>query len=284
MSLHPLPGHHGRHGRSPLCILAVLAGLGLGYAPAAAADGPAVPSSTSDVLLARSALAALDADPQLRDVNLVVSVVDRVAVIGGPVPTADTGKRAAWVIGRVQGIAEVKNRCFVQAGPDPLIRAVSERIGTSRPLFPELPPIVGSAKATGSIPPPAAGWDVAPPPVEEPRVSLRPATPPIDSVLMAPVGSVATPALPPTRPAVLTNTPAAPTTAVVAGRPGDVLSAATTVRNTSPKFAALTVEMRDGTLVIGGTAARAADAWEFAQALRRVPGVTRVAVGQVNVR
>jgi hypothetical protein len=284
MTPHPLPGHHGRHGRSPfriLATLAVLAGLGVGPARAAAAEGP----GTSDVLLARSALAALDADPQLRHVNLVVSVVDRVAVIGGPVPTADTGKRAAWVVQRVQGIAEVKNRCFVQAGPDPLIRAVAERVGTNRPLYPDLPPIVGSAKASGPVPPPAAGFDVPPAPVEEPRVSLRPATPPVDGVLLPPVASVAAPALPPpARPAVLTNSPAAPTTAVVAARPNDVLTAATAVRNTNTKFAALTVEMRDGTLVIGGTAARAADAWEFAQALRRVPGVARVAVGQVEVR
>jgi hypothetical protein len=126
----------------PFRTLAILAGLaGLGAAPSATAEAP----GTSDVLLARAALAALDADAQLRDVNLVVSVVDRVAVIGGPVPTADAGKRAAWVVQRVPGIAEVKNRCFVQTGSDPLIRAVAERMGTTRPLFPELPPILGSA-------------------------------------------------------------------------------------------------------------------------------------------
>lgn len=282
MNPHPLPGHHGRHGRSPLRILAtfaVLAGLGVGFAPAAAADPPARPAGTSDVLLARSALAALDADPQLRDVNLVVSVVDGVAVIGGPVPTADTGKRAAWVVQRVLGIAEVKNRCFVQTGPDPLIRAVQERVGTSRPLFPDLPPIVGSARANnGALPPPAAGLDPPAPPVEERRVSLSPAVPPVDSVLLPPVAAVAPPALPPP------SRPAAPTTVVAARPPADVLTAAGTVRNTSKKFAALTVELRDGTLVIGGSAARAADAWEFAQALRRVPGVVRVAVGQVEVR
>jgi hypothetical protein len=104
-------------------------------------------------------------------------------------------------------------------------------------------------------------------------------------VLLPPVASVAAPALtPPTRPAVLTTGPPALTTAVVAGRPNDVLTAAAGVRGANPKFSSLTVELRDGTLVIGGTAARAADAWEFAQALRRVPGVVRVAVGPVTVR
>ena len=284
MTPHPLPGHHGRHGRSPLRLLAAaaLAAVLWGLAPAAAGEAP----GTSDVLLARSALAALDADPQLRDVNLVVSVVDRVAVIGGPVPTADTGRRAAWVVQRVQGIAEVKNRCFVQAGPDPLIRAVADRVGASRPpLIPELPPIVGGPRTGGAVPPPAAGWEPpAPAAVEPPRVSLRPSPPPADSVLLPPVASVAPALPPPPRAGVLTTGPAAPTGAVVAARPGDVLTAAAAARTASPRFAALTVELRDGTLVIGGSAARAADAWEFAQTLRQLPGVARVAVGQIEVR
>jgi hypothetical protein len=114
--------------------------------------------------------------------------------------------------------------------------------------------------------------------VEERRVSLSPAVPPVDSVLLPPVAAVAPPALPPP------TRPAAPTTVVAARPPADVLTAATAVKSTSKKFATLTVELRDGTLVIGGSAARAADAWEFAQALRRVPGVARVAVGQVEVR
>lgn len=268
-------------------MVRTLAALALLAAPALApaAEFPGTP----DVLLARSALAALDADTQLRDLNLVVSVVDRVAVIGGPVPTADAGKRAAWVVQRVPGVTEVKNRCFVQTGADPLIRAVADRVGTTRPLFPELPPMVGGGtKPNGPLPPAAPGFDVPRPPAEEPRVTLKPVAPPADSVLLppvAPAATVAPPALtPPARPAVLTTTPTAPTTAVVAARPGDVLTAATAVRIATPKFAALTVEMRDGTLVIGGTARRAADAWELAQALRRVPGVERVAVGAVEVR
>lgn len=271
--------------RTPLCVLAALAALaGRGPAPAAAAESP----GTSDVLLARSALAALDADPHLRDANLVVSVVDRVAVIGGPVTSADAGKRAAWVIQNVPGIAEVKNRCFVHAGPDPLLRAVADRVGTRRPLVPELPPIVAGARPTptAALPPPAASEVVSPAPVEQRRVAFSPTLPPADSVLLPPVGVAAPPALPPpSRSAVpATTIPSAPVTGTPTGRPADVLTAAGTVRGANPKFAALTVEMRDGTLVIAGAAARTADAWEFAQALRRLPGVSRVAVGAVDVR
>jgi hypothetical protein len=36
--------------------------------------------------------------------------------------------------------------------------------------------------------------------------------------------------------------------------------------------------------VIAGTAPRTSDAWDFAQAIRRLPGVARVVVGEVSVR
>lgn len=268
----------GRPGRSLLLALAALAGLA-GTAPAAEA-----PAGTSDVLLARSAFAALDADPILRDAGLVVSVVDRVAVIGGPVGSTDAGKRAAWVIHKVPGIAEVKNRCFVQSGPDPLLRAVAERTGPRRPFIPELPPIVPGAKAPPAALPPPGAADVAPPFPAERVVGFRP---PTDSVLLPPVAPLTAPLIPPAAPRATvpaTTTPSAPVKGTPTGRPADVLTAAGTVRTGSPKFAALTVEVRDGTLVIGGAAARTADAWEFAQALRRLPGVSRVAVGAVEVR
>src|SRR4051812_14780184 len=92
------------------------AAVGLIAALAPAAD----PTRMSDVILARSALTAIDADPQLREVNLIVSVVDRVAVVGGPVASAEVGKRAETVVRGVSGIADVQNRCFVQEKPDPL--------------------------------------------------------------------------------------------------------------------------------------------------------------------
>ena len=173
----------------------------------------------------------------------------------------------------------MKNRCFVQAGADPLIRMVADRVGTNRPPVPELPPIVPGPRTGTAAAPPAAAWDAFRPPTPtdppaDPVVVLRP----VDSVLMAPVGpagSVAPALVPP---------PARPAPAVVTGRPGEVLTAATAVRDANPRFAALTLEMQGGTLTIGGSAARASDAWELAQALRRVPGVARVAVGAVDVR
>ena len=82
----------------------------------------------SDVALARSVLAAIDADPVLKDVNLIVSIVDRAAVIGGPVVSEDVKKRVEQVVRGVAGVESVKNVCFVQTEPDPLLRAIAQRL------------------------------------------------------------------------------------------------------------------------------------------------------------
>ena len=103
--------------------------------------------------------------------------------------------------------------------------------------------------------------------------------------LGAPVGgagktntpATAPPTPPATAPGVLTaTTPPAPV------RVTDVLAAADEARKAEARFAKLTVEMRDGVLVIGGSAPQPSDAWDFAAKLRTIPGVTRVAVGNVN--
>lgn len=289
---HPA-GPHAQPGRPPsrfLRTLAAAAGLGLAGLSAAPAADPPVP----DVVLARSALAALDADPQLRDVTLLVSVVDRVAVVGGAVPSADAGRRAEGVVRTVPGIAEVKNRCYVQAGPDPLFRALASALPPAprRPTAADLPGVVPSPKTDLTeemIVPPAEGSFAAVVPTEKSVVARRPANPGA-SVLLPPVGPAGSrpPAAAPTSPALppgmLTSVPPLPPPATVPGRPADVLAAAEAARAADRRFAGLAVSLRDGTLVIAGTEDRAGDAWDLAQQLRRIPGVARVAVGAVEVR
>ena len=286
-------GPHGRHGRPPFRLLrnlALAAGCGLGAValPALADHGPpgpvaaSLPSAPPDVVLARSAMAALDADPRLKDVTLIVSVVDRVAVVGGPVPTADHGRWAEERVRGVTGIADVKNRCFVQGRPDPLVKAVADRLSANpRPLTPDLPPVVPGLKpvplAVAAGPPtnplPAA---VAPP--GQPSTSLRPPAETGGFLLppVGPTGAAPPPAsnTPPPVPGMLTAAPNVP--AVDPSRPESVLNAAEAVRRADPRFADLTLRLENGTLVVAGRAARAADAWNLSEALRRVPGVQRV--------
>lgn len=71
--------------------------------------------------------------------------------------------------------------------------------------------------------------------------------------------------------------PTAP--AVLTGRPGGPLETADAARRANPRYAGLTVELKDGAVVIGGAAARAGDAWDLARELRNLPGVSLVVVG-----
>jgi hypothetical protein len=300
MSQHPLPQSSSRHGRRSFAILCTFAAgvalvgwLAAHGTHAAAAPNPDAPATAapglSDVMLARSVLTALDADAELKGVNLVVSVVDRVAVIGGPVATTRQARRAEELVRAVPGIERVKNTCFVTQVPDPLLKAVADRLGSTlpeRPTMPDLPGVLTGTMPTSPFPPGGA---------EANRVAAKPGTvtalkPPLPAgtaigFLGAPVGAsgktntaAATPPPPPaTAPGVLTGTtPPAPV------RLADVLAAAGEARKAEARFARLTVEMRDGVLVIGGSAPQPSDAWDFAAKLRTIPGVTRVAVGNVN--
>ena len=283
---------------SPIRSLALTALAGTFAFSAAPAADPATLRSPaiSDVVLARSALAALDADPVLREVNLLVSVVDRVAVVGGPVASADRGKRAESIVRRVPGIVEVKNRCFVQESPDPLLRAMSDRYPATarRVQTSDLPGVVASPK-TGVVDEfaPALGENnlAMVEPAEKSVVARRPMNPG-DSVLLPPVGLRPPPAgstvLPTPAGSTVPPTPAGSTVpltpAVLTGASSNALAAAEVARKADRRFAGLTLSFANGTLVIAGSAARVADAWDLAQELRRLPGVPRVALGAVEVK
>jgi hypothetical protein len=290
-----------------LRTLAAAACLGITAAAGAllAGDPPATPVATppaakakpvaiSDVTLARAVLAAIDADPVLKNVNLIVSVVDRGAVIGGPVTTEEVKRRAEVVVRSVPGIESVKNTCFVQADPDPLLRAVAER------MKPGAQPTSVAALPSVAIPPAAPDGFLPPVPPQPPSdllasapapgtvVAQHPTVPPL-GVLGAPVapagpGAVAkvTP-LPPV--ASPTPTPALPTSpgsltgTTTTAKPADLKAAVAAIRKNDARFARLLVELKpDGGLFISGWSAKAADAWDFATELRKIPGVARVAV------
>ena len=253
---------------------------------------PAKPVAISDVALARAVLAAIDADPVLKDVNLIVSVVDRSAVIGGPVGTEEIKKRAETVVRAVNGVESVKNVCFVQADPDPLLRAVTERLkpGAKPTGVAALPGVALPPTAPdGFLPPvpPQPPSDLlagAPKPVE----TLRPTLPSVN-VLGGPVaptgpGAIAKvsplPTVAPTpAPAPLPTAPAALTGSPAPAKPTDVQTAAAAIRKADPRFARLAVEAKpDGGLFVTGWSAKPTDVWDFAAELRKVPGVARVAV------
>lgn len=264
-----------------LAALACTAAAGQLFAadPLPPAAPVAKPVALADVSLARSVLEALDADPVLRDVRILVSVVDRGAVIGGPVISAEIKKRAEEVVRGVPGIESVKNTCFVEADPDPLLRAVAGQMKPgNKPTGAALPGVaVPPAAADGFIPkmapqPPTDLVAVAP---HKTVVAQHP------NVLGAPVNVLGAPVIP--RPTGATLPPAgtaAPGALTgTAAKPADVLAAVAAIRAADPRFAKLTAEVKpDGGLFLSGSAARAVDAWDFAAAVRKVPGVARIAL------
>ncbi len=249
--------------------------------PSAAAPPAAKAAEVSDVTLARAVLAAFDADPMLKDVNLVVSVVDRGAVIGGPVTGDDVKRHAEEVVRGIRGIQSVKNGCFVQPDPDPLLRAAASRLRSEprrstaalpgvalTPTSPEgyLPPVLSR--------PPADALAS----VNEPKKTVvqRPSLPGV-SVLGAPVSPVA--------PGTIHTAPAPGSLTAAPARPANLRAAVTAIRDADARFARLAVERKpDGGLLVVGWSAKASDAWDFAAQLRKIPGVTQVAVDQNLVK
>ena len=287
MSLHRpsvAPAPHHRLSFAILRSLVLASGL-TGLASTSIAAEPATPAppasaapGLSDIVLARSALAALDAEAELRGVNLVVSVVDGVAVIGGPVPNAAISKRAERVVRTVEGMKDVRNTCFVSTGPDPLLKAVAVKAASElppRPVMGELPGVLtNQLPAPAPVSPFPPNALVAAGDASSTVVARKPPLPTggTSNILGAPVGAaeVAAHTMPTIASGTLTSAPA-----------NGLLAAAGEMRKSEARFANLTVELQGGVLMVGGSAPRAADAWDFAQKLRQMPGVSRVAVGAV---
>lgn len=270
--------------------LSVAAGL-TGTAGATLAEPPAPtpasrPAGTSNSIVASSVLAAIDADPELRGVHLFVSVVDGVAVIGGPVTSAAISKRAELVVSRVPDIREVRNGCFVftGSGQDPLTRAVAERMkegaNPSRPALAELPSMLASPQSPAWNAPGSGG-------VQNSNqialnrtgneVVVRKPDQPIGGGLGAPVAPGAG-SLPVSDSGREGYTVAGRLTGLPAAGPSDILTSAGNVKKIETRFANLTLELRDGVLVIGGSSPRGTDAWDLAEKLRQIPGVSRVVI------
>lgn len=269
--------------RSPFSRALVAAGcLAVAGAPGHTADPvpPAPkPVALSDVALARDALLALDADPILKNVNLIVSVVDRGAVIGGPVASDEIRKRAETVVRAVPGIASVKNTCFVDADADPLLRAAAVRLKNppapdARPVLPPL--VLPPSAAPGTLPPfpPVAPTDLVALKPSNEVVVQRPALGPPVGLLGAPVGIAPTKA--PAGGAVAPGALAAH---------ADLLVAVANVRKADARFARTTVEPKpNGALFVSGWVAEPAHALALAEKLRELPGVKLVVVDPVLVK
>ena len=226
--------------------------------------GPVLAQPPADVALEQRLAAALAADPRLS--ALTVSVVDRVAVVGGPVADPAARRSAEAAVRGVDGLSAVRLNVWVPLGVDPYAERVRQQIHPPRPR-----PVLPKPEPAGDLPPlalPLLRADPPPPPpalpMPEPVTAERQSAerrgwlaPPVvgggDTIPPAGV-----PAVPPARFARLTAA--------------------------DPRFRRLTVEVSAaGVAVITGTGDPAAG-WELASVLRHQPGITRVVVGAIRDR
>ncbi len=229
-----------------------------------------------DVLTIRVQTAIAE-DPTLKPhhLNLLVNMVDGMAVIGGEVPDMKLVLQVERVARNVPGVRAVKVSGWLPAGAsnsDPYRQRLSEQLGQAKPLAPLRIEVLG--------PPPLA---ILSKPVEPNAVSRHSSAP--TGMLMSPVvtgnrtSSLAPGAAPLPYPTI--PPPGVPTQPIIlqAGtQPWEEL------RRSELRFAGLDVRSNGGGYTVVGNAAELMDAWDFAQKLQALPGVDTVVVGRIEMK
>jgi len=233
-----------------------------------AAEPPAIGAGADlrHELLARQALLN---DRVLAPLNLGVRVHKHVAVLWGPVPSADLGRRAVEVLKQLPELIEVQNELHVRPPEE------------APPDVPPLPPPLRPLPLQDGPRPPAPSTGIltrhstplpqaSPAPVEPP-----PWTPP-DQAAFAPRQN-AGPLLP------FIDIPRPSTAATAASDQGEwLIEAVTRVQRSNPRFRQLRPEVRGRTVRLDGTVQRWDDAQELARRLTHLPGVEHVVLGDIR--
>lgn len=257
--------------------------------PTAPTTPPPTKHADDELALRVQASIAADAELARHQLKLLVNVLDGVAVVGGPVPTLDVRPRLEAAVSTVEGVRRVKLTVWVPApaNVDPLVTRVGEQISPSprrvEPKPTSAPPVLLSVPTEGgrTADTAARAKDAERlPGLSDPVVSTTTSD---RRPMVAVPGSQPPPY--PTIPA--TNLPTEPVPEggwqSVPARP-DPFDHSVAEMKRNPKYNGLRVEVSSGTAVVKGTAARHADAWEFAAEVRNLPGVQRVVVGEVWLR
>lgn len=279
-------------------LFVTVAGMGVSSVVAQTA-AKAKPADDSLALQVRQTLAD---HPTLKPhkLNLLVNVIDGVAVIGGPVPDDKLGAVIESVVSQIDGVARVKVSVWVMSlgQTDPLAARLEEKLNP-RPTPPPAPAVTLSMpgdspsrpeprsdpRPTGSV-----TTRTQPAPSAAPPSILLPPVPSAERTSLAPHTSRPPGAEPPEyTPIPATNLPTEPipeprAASVRAAAPREVERATESEAwKRDPRFARLTVDVRNGTATIGGRARSHTAAWELAEEVRNWPAVDRVVVGRVEV-
>ncbi len=262
--------------------------LGL-LAASARATPPEKNTLTADQELTLRIQTVLSTDSVLRSRNLIVSVVDGVAVIGGPLSSSAESEHLNQILKVVPGLSAVKLSVWIPEIEDPLRKQIADRLNGVTPQRPVSIPtpitpipnrLVSKEPATAAkvrieryeppVPMMALLLDPKPNAITRPKVIDSAYSPLPAPIPAAPAGPPQYPTIPP---------PAVP---VVPGQ--DLDSAIEAVRKGDARFRDLTTQHQAGMITVGGSVTEFDDVWEFIRQVRKVPGVDRVVMGQLNIR
>lgn len=118
--------------------------------------------------------AAIAAEPSLRSLNLMISVQDGIAVIGGPVPAANLKEPLVKAVKAVPGISDARVSCWIPAREDALPGLVKAKL---HPVVPVQPMGLAATSAYSPVPPPAPPAPPGPkeyPTIPSPQVPVVP--------------------------------------------------------------------------------------------------------------
>jgi hypothetical protein len=231
--------------------------------PAAGQAPPALLPVERDVKLALKARQVFQQDEDLRDLNLGVRVQGGVAILWGPVPSAELERKAVRLLRTVGGVREVRSEAYLAA--DKKVEPIRVPTEVTPPTQTQSASVGAAGTAadprgqlTGRTPvialPPSGRSGTAPPPAAP--VTLGPPV-----TLLAPV---LTPA-PPTA----TNPPPA----------ADSLSAAVQrLRQSDNRFRQVRVEIEGSAVFVGGGDVPAEHVMALARAISGLQGVERVVI------
>jgi len=231
----------------------------------------------ADDVLTLRVQTAIAEDPTLKPhhLNLLVNLVDGMAVIGGELPDMKLLPQVERVARNVVGVRAVKVSGWLPAGSsntDPYTKRLNEQLSQSKPEAPPKVVVLG--------PPPLT---ILSQPADPNAVSRKPLVP--GNMLMEPVmsgrkTSVTAPGAEPL-PYPTIPPPGVPTQPIVlpaASLPWEEL------RLSEERFTGLDVLNSGRGYTVVGRATRLTDAWDFAQKLQALPGIDAVVVGKIEVR
>ena len=222
--------------------------------------GESVPTGVEDPILNRVAYSALQHDTSLAELNIGVRVLKGgTAVLWGTANKSEAAKAEA-LLKTLPGITSVVNTCDAAGAPDPLVARVEAEV--KRIVLPSDLPDKPKVEVAKTDPPAIAA-------------PLSPSAPVSRHTTMVekPRGDEANRRGPTTRlgdPVAVTN-----------GTPVDY-AAIERARRADARFARLTFDLRDGRVVIGGSASDPAIAWELAKKVAPLIGDRDIVVGKIG--